>query len=78
MCYPSWMHTTFTTGDAIYYYVYMSFGLKNTVASFQQAMTNVLTNQIGQKLEAYMDEIVVKSMAFGSHLEHVKEAFVNL
>lgn len=67
-----------TTGGAVYYYVYMPFGLKNAGASFQRAMTRVFANQIDRNLEVYMDDIVVKSMAFSVYVEHLKETFANL
>lgn len=70
--------TVFTTGDAMYYYVSMLFSLKNVGASFERVMTRVFTNQIDRNLKAYVDDIVVKSMAFGLHVKHLEKKFANL
>lgn len=56
----------------------MLFGLKNAGASFQGAITKIFIDQIGGNLEAYMDDIVAKSMAFALHLEQLEETFTNL
>lgn len=58
--------TAFTIGDVIYYYVRMPFGLKNARSSFQHAIIKVFITQIWQNLEAYVDNIIFKSMAFAS------------
>lgn len=70
--------TAFTTGDTIYYYIRMPFGVKNAGPSFQHARTKVFDTQIGQNLEAYVDDIVGKCVAFASHLEHQEETFDHL
>lgn len=70
--------TAFTIGNVVYYSVYMPFGLKNAEASFQQEMIKVFTTQTHGNLKAYMDDIVIKRMAFASHLKHLEETFDNM
>jgi hypothetical protein len=38
----------------------MSFGLKNTGATYQRAIQTCLGEQIGDNAEAYVDDVVVK------------------
>ena len=53
--------TMFISQEACYCYIYMPFGLKNAGATFQRAMRECLGSQMGQNVEAYMDDIVVKT-----------------
>ena len=39
----------------------MPFGLKNSSATYQRMMNKVFRNEIGDMLEVYMDEMIVKS-----------------
>ena len=45
----------------MYCYMTMPFGLRNTGATYQRCMTHVFGKHIGQTVEAYVDDIVVKS-----------------
>ena len=42
-------------------YVTMSFSLKNTGVTYQRCMLKCFRDLIGQTIEAYVDDIVVKS-----------------
>ena len=53
--------TSFITPFGIYCYVTMPFGLRNTGATYQQCMLHVFGEHIGSTVEAYVDDIVVKS-----------------
>ncbi|GKV27757.1 hypothetical protein SLEP1_g36892 [Rubroshorea leprosula] len=70
--------TLFYAGDEIYCYVMMSFGLKNAGATYQKMVTIVFRAQIGQNLEVYVDDIVVKSLKAEDHLTDLEETFNNL
>ncbi|GKU89490.1 hypothetical protein SLEP1_g3623 [Rubroshorea leprosula] len=70
--------TSFYAGDEIYYYVMMSFGLKNAGATYQKMVTIVFRAQIGRNLEVYVDDIVVKSLKAEDHLADLDETFNNL
>jgi hypothetical protein len=39
----------------------MTFGLKNAGATYQKAIQKFLTSQIGKNVEAYVDDVVVKT-----------------
>jgi hypothetical protein len=56
----------------------MAFGLKNGEATYQKCVHTVLKGQIGWNVEAYIDDIVVKSEKRGNLLDELKETFVNL
>jgi hypothetical protein len=53
--------TSFITSFGMYCYVTMSFGLRNTGATYQQCMQHLFGDHIGQTVEAYVDDIVVKT-----------------
>jgi hypothetical protein len=70
-CY-SWYHqialhpddedkTAFIIPHGIYCYKVMNFGLENTGATYQKAIQKCLASQIGKNVEAYMDDVVVKT-----------------
>jgi hypothetical protein len=52
--------TAFITPFGIYYYTKMTFGLKNGGATYQKCIQIILETQIGQNIEAYLDDVVVK------------------
>jgi hypothetical protein len=56
----------------------MAFRLKNGEATYQKCVHTVLKGQIGWNVEAYIDDIVVKSEKSGNLLDDLKETFVNL
>jgi hypothetical protein len=45
----------------LYYYVTMSFGLKNAGATYQKCMIKCFGDLIERAMEAYIDDIVVKT-----------------
>ena len=53
--------TVFRTPVGNFYYTVMPFGLKNTGATYQRAMTAIFHDMMHQELEDYVDDIVVKS-----------------
>jgi hypothetical protein len=53
--------TSFITPFGMYCYVTMSFGLRNAGATYQRCMQHVFGDHIGRTIEAYIDDIVVKS-----------------
>jgi hypothetical protein len=56
----------------------MAFGLKNGGATYQKCVHIILGNQIGRNVEAYIDDIVVKSKKYGDLLDTLTEIFDNL
>jgi hypothetical protein len=67
--------TTFVTDQGIYCYKVMPFGLKNAGATFQRMVNTVFSKQIGRNMEAYVDDMVVKSLTFAEHVADLSEAF---
>jgi hypothetical protein len=56
----------------------MAFGLKNGGAIYQKCVHTLLESQIERNVEAYIDDIVVKSEKHGDLLDDLKETFDNL
>jgi hypothetical protein len=56
----------------------MSFGLKNTGATYQRAIQTCLGEQIGDNAEAYVDDVVVKTKNPDMLVEDMKQTFENL
>nr|KYP68807.1 Retrovirus-related Pol polyprotein from transposon 17.6 [Cajanus cajan] len=67
--------TAFIADQANYCYKVMPFGLKNAGATYQRLMDKVLVNQLGRNVEAYVDDMVVKSMSMDRHLDDLQELF---
>jgi hypothetical protein len=53
--------TSFITPFDMYCYVTMPFGLRNAGATYQRCMNHVFDEHIGRTVEAYIDDIVVKT-----------------
>jgi hypothetical protein len=53
--------TSFIMPFGMYCYVTMPFGLRNAGATFQQCLQHVFGDHIGRTIEAYVDDIVVKT-----------------
>ncbi|XP_022867175.1 uncharacterized protein LOC111386905 [Olea europaea var. sylvestris] len=53
--------TSFMADSAIYCYKAMPFGLKNAGATYQRLINKVIADLIGKTIEAYVDDMVVKS-----------------
>ncbi|XP_059671027.1 uncharacterized protein LOC132316568 [Cornus florida] len=63
--------TSFITERGTYCYKVMPFGLKNVGATYQQLINKVFEKQIGRTIEAYIDDMVVKSKDKKDHLQDV-------
>ena len=55
-----------------YEWIVMTFGLKNDGACYQRAMNSMFHDFIGQFMQIYIDDIVVKSSAEKDHLDHLQ------
>ena len=56
----------------------MPFGLKNAGATFMRMIRKCLFTQINRNVEAYMDDIMVKSHKGSDLLTDLAETFANL
>ena len=57
----------------LFEYLVMTFGLKNAGATYQHAMNYIFHDLIGKLVEIYIDDVVVKSMSAGGHLEDLRK-----
>ena len=53
----------------------LTFGLKNAGATYQRAMNLIFHEMLGNTMEVYIDDIVVKSTEFSSHIADLCKAF---
>ncbi|GJX99094.1 reverse transcriptase domain-containing protein [Tanacetum coccineum] len=70
--------TAFYTDQGTYCYTKMSFGLKNTGATYQRLVDEAFKTQIGRNLKAYIDDMVIKSKSKREMLADIAEMFDNL
>ncbi|CAJ0968166.1 unnamed protein product [Ranitomeya imitator] len=63
--------TAFATPEGLFQYVYMPFGLHGAPATFQRLMDRVLRPH-RQYASAYLDDIVIYSMDWETHLQKVQ------
>ena len=61
-----------------YCYTTTSFGLKNAGATYQRAIQMCLDQQIGRNVEAYIDDMVIKSKTADNLIADLEEMFANL
>lgn len=60
--------TAFQTPKGIYYYKVMPFGLKNSRATYQQAMQQIFDDILHKIVQCYVDNLAVKTKKRGDHL----------
>ncbi|GKB12129.1 reverse transcriptase domain-containing protein [Tanacetum coccineum] len=70
--------TTFFPEKGVFCYRKMPCGLKNVGATYQRLIDKVFSNQIGQNIEAYVDDIVIKSSSEEDMLIDIQETFDKL
>ncbi|XP_028089530.1 uncharacterized protein LOC114289895 [Camellia sinensis] len=72
---PDQEKTSFITLRGTYCYKVMSFSLKNVRATYQRMITRMFKDQLGKIMEAYIDDMVVKSKLAINHLADLREVF---
>lgn len=70
--------TAFTTPVGLFQFERMPFGLCNAPATFQRLMQRCLGGQVNDFLLIYLDDVIVYSPCFNSHLRHLEEVFEKL
>nr|GFA02927.1 reverse transcriptase domain-containing protein [Tanacetum cinerariifolium] len=70
--------TAFHTGQGVYCYTKMPFGLKNASATYQRLMDKAFKNQMGRNIEVYVDDLVVKSHTEVEMVRDIEETFQTL
>ncbi|XP_021764713.1 uncharacterized protein LOC110729291 [Chenopodium quinoa] len=53
----------------------MSFGLENAGSTYQRLVNKMFKNQLGDTMEVYIDEMLVKSKKVADHVNHLEETF---
>ena len=70
--------TVFHTEKGTFCYLKMSFGLRNAGATYQRLVDMAFENQIGRNIEAYVDDMVIKSREDQDFLGDVEETLRRL
>ena len=69
---------SFVTSQGLFCYKVMRFRLKNAGATYQRLVNHMFRPQIGQNVEVYVDDMLVKSQDEGRHLDDLQETFDTL
>ena len=72
---PDSEKTTFITPHGLYCYDVMPFGLKNIGATYQRLVTKIFQPLLGNTMEAYINDMLVKPKERFDHTKHLHEAF---
>jgi hypothetical protein len=70
--------TAFITPFGAYCYTTMSFGLKNTGATYQRAIQACFKRQLNKNVKAYVDDMVVKTRNSSTLIDDLEETFASL
>ena len=70
--------TSFIIDMGVYCYNVMPFGLKNAGATYQCLMNMVFEEQIGNTLEVYIDDMIVKTAMDRDPIQNLEEVFQQL
>nr|XP_054592228.1 uncharacterized protein LOC129157094 [Nothobranchius furzeri] len=70
--------TAFTTPMGLFEFERMPFGLCNAPATFQRLMQQCLSGHLAECLLVYLDDVIIYSADFSSHLQHLDEVFQRL
>src|SRR5512142_572856 len=70
--------TTFIMPFGVFCYIKMPFGLITAGNTFQRTVQGALNDQLGHNVEAYIDDIVVKTKTSDSLIDDLRETFDNL
>jgi hypothetical protein len=67
--------TSFITPFGMYCYVTMPFGLWNAGATYQRCMQHIFGEHIGPTVEAYVDDIIIKTKKISNLINDLDIAF---
>ena len=68
---PDAKKMAFITPQGLYYYNVMPFGLKNVKATYQRLVIEIFRPLMGNTMEAYIDDMLVKSRERFDHIQHL-------
>ena len=72
---PDTDKTNFITLHRLYCYNVMPFGLKNVGATYQRSVTKIFRLLLGESMEFYIDDMLLKSKKLFDHIKHLQQAF---
>ena len=67
--------TSFITPHVLYCYNVMPFGLKNVGATYQRLVTKMFRPLLGNTMEVYIDDMLVKTKQHPDHATHLQQDF---
>ncbi|GBM06797.1 Retrovirus-related Pol polyprotein from transposon 297 [Araneus ventricosus] len=70
--------TAFTTGQGLWQFKVMPFGLCNTPATFERLMETVLRGLSSEACLVYLDDIIIVGRTFEEHLNNLRKVFQRL
>ena len=70
--------TEFTTGDGLWQFTVMPFGLCNAPATFERLMDEVLAGLPWEVCLVYLDDIIVHASEFEEAISRLREVFLRL
>ncbi|GKE65023.1 reverse transcriptase domain-containing protein [Tanacetum coccineum] len=71
-------NTAFYTDQGTYCYIKIPFGLKSAGATYQRLVDSAFQTQLGRNLEAYVDDMLIKSKTEQGMIMDIAETFNNL
>ena len=74
----SYEKSAFSTEKEHFEFVVMPFGLKNAPKTFQSLMNNILSDLISKFVGVLMDDIIIYSPTFETHMQHIEEVLKRL
>nr|GEV86805.1 hypothetical protein [Tanacetum cinerariifolium] len=66
------------TDEGVFCYAKMLFGLKNSIATYQRLVDTIFKGKMGRNLEAYVDDMVIKSKTGLEMIKDVEETLLTL
>ena len=70
--------TAFTTGEELYQYTRLPFGLTNAPAAFSRLINIMMAGFSLDKAQTYLDYVLVAGFDFEDHLRNLQEVFARL
>ena len=65
----------FITDRGPFCYKVMPLGLRNIGATYQRLVEKIFKDQLNRNIEAYVDDMLVKSWAISDHIADLQETF---
>ena len=66
---------TFVTERGTFRYKVMPFGLKNVGTTYQGLVNKMFSEMLGQTMEIYIDDMLIKSFRADQHIAHLEQSF---